>query len=177
MIGRGKLWQKGSFTIEASLIMSVVVTCLIFLIYGGLYLHDKVTLEGAAELAAEKGRLLMTEDQDLQSGYIDWYRFDEKGILWRIFGNEISEETENYAEFLIGTHLFICENPEFEVREEMDCVSVSYQADIRWKGGGLLRHFIGSGKVKGKVKSHGIESEEFVRIIKAVTEKRKEDGD
>ncbi len=44
---------RGSFTVEAALLMTILLPVLVALIYGGFYLHDCAVMQGAAcELAA-----------------------------------------------------------------------------------------------------------------------------
>ena len=45
---KGKKAEKGSFTVEISLIMSLLIPLLMCLIYLGFYMHDRAFLEGAA---------------------------------------------------------------------------------------------------------------------------------
>ena len=49
---KGKKAEKGSFTVEISLIMSLLSPLLMCLIYLGFYMHDRAFLEGAALEAA-----------------------------------------------------------------------------------------------------------------------------
>lgn len=44
------MWKrkKGSYTVEAAMLMSILIPVFIGIIYLGFYLHDKALLEGAA---------------------------------------------------------------------------------------------------------------------------------
>lgn len=49
---------RGSFTVEASLLMTIIIPVLVSLIYGSFYLHDCAVMQGAAcELAAMASNL------------------------------------------------------------------------------------------------------------------------
>ena len=56
---------RGSFTVEASLLMTIIIPVLTALIYGSFYLHDSAVMQGAAcELAAMAGNLDGDPDQE-----------------------------------------------------------------------------------------------------------------
>lgn len=63
---------KGSFTVEAALLMAILIPLLTTLIYMGYYLHDRVWLQNAALETAVK--LSIKED----SASTDW-----NGMLWK----------------------------------------------------------------------------------------------
>lgn len=59
------VWMRGSFTVEASLLMTIILPVLVALIYTGFYIHDSAILQGAAcEVAAMGSNLAMEEDRE-----------------------------------------------------------------------------------------------------------------
>lgn len=59
-------WKKGSFTLEAALLMTIILPVLTAIIYMGFYVSDSGTAQGiVCELAAAGGDL--SEEQDVQS--------------------------------------------------------------------------------------------------------------
>lgn len=73
-------WEKGSYTVEASLLMAILIPLLTGIIYLGFYLHNQCFLRGAAyEIAAigvlhdrpEEAFTLMEERKDeILAGYL-----------------------------------------------------------------------------------------------------------
>lgn len=60
---------RASFTIETTLLMSVILPVLIALLMAGFYVHDRAKLQGAAcELAARGCCLVLDEDRSSQLG-------------------------------------------------------------------------------------------------------------
>ena len=54
--------KKGSFTVEAALLFSVLIPLLVCLIYGMFYIHDRMVIQGAVcEIAARYGLILPKE--------------------------------------------------------------------------------------------------------------------
>lgn len=56
-------WKNGSYTIEASLLMVIIVPLLAGVIYLGIYLHDKAVLQNAAYEIAAVASLYQKEEQ------------------------------------------------------------------------------------------------------------------
>ncbi len=164
--------MKGSFTVEASLNISCVLICLIIFIYMGLYLHDKVVLECAAFCAAQRGRLYVTENLNLQNADSDWERFQRKGLLWRLFDEADCAEIEVYAERMVQDRLTVCSPPKFRVSAKADQVTVSYQAETLLKGISLMGNGGIIPVISGSVTDTGMEAEEFLRLVKAIMEEK-----
>lgn len=96
---KGKKAEKGSFTVEISLIMSLLIPLLMCLIYLGFYMHDRAFLEGAALEAACTASLYAGEE--MQEDYTE---SREQALLkerlfgvYNITGNvELGEETVKF---------------------------------------------------------------------------------
>lgn len=57
--------EKGSFTVEAALLMTLIIPVLTALLYGSFYLHDCAVMQGAAcELAAVGSTLRTKPDRE-----------------------------------------------------------------------------------------------------------------
>lgn len=86
--------KKGSFTVEASLLMTIFIPLIVSLIYLGFYLHDRACLQGAAYEIAGAGllcdsteeavRAMEAKRRELSRGML----FDKKAIQYKLEGNE-----------------------------------------------------------------------------------------
>lgn len=162
---------KGSFTIEAAMIFPVILTCLLVCVYGCLYLHDSVVLESAAALAAQRGRLAVSECQDLISGKTDWNAFQKKGLLWRLTECDRRAEVAEYASSLTDGKLLVCETPRFCAVTKSGSVMVSYEAHTLLKGIYPAEQLITIFALSGSAVNKGTEGEEFVRLVRALMKK------
>lgn len=163
--------MNGSFTVEAAMIFPFILVCLLVCLYGCLYFHDMVVLEGAAHAAAQRGRLFVTECEQLKEGACDWERFEEKSLLWRLTRQGLSGDVEQYAVSLSEGMLLVCEVPEFLSTAKTDFVSVSYRAKTKLKGIWPAKNQMEVPEISGCAISSGIEGEEFVRLVRALTKK------
>lgn len=60
-------WRKGSFTVEASLLMAILIPLLVGMIYLGFYLHNRAFLQGAAYELAQIGLLYDREEDAVRA--------------------------------------------------------------------------------------------------------------
>jgi len=163
--------MNGSFTVEAAMIFPLILVCLLVCLYGCLYFHDMVVLEGAAHAAAQRGRLFVTECERIKEGTCDWERFDAKTLLWRLTRQGVSGEIEQYAVSLSEGRLLVCEAPEFLSVAKTDSVSVSYRAKTKLRGIWPAGNQMEVPEISGRAVSNGMEGEEFVRLVRALTKK------
>lgn len=65
---RKRMWKKmwkGSFTVEAALLMTMIIPVLVSLIYAAFYLHDGAVLQGiACEISAMGSNLAQEKDRE-----------------------------------------------------------------------------------------------------------------
>ena len=147
---KGKKAEKGSFTVEISLIMSLLIPLLMCLIYLGFYMHDRAFLEGAALEAACTASLYAGEE--MQEDYTE---SREQALLkerlfgvYNITGNvELGEETVKVsysgefqipgmiAKFLEKTSLPIQAEAEVNFKDARKAVNQLYSLSKVLKGG------------------------------------------
>lgn len=63
----GTAGMKGSCTVEAAMIMPVVIAAIVIVIYSAFYLHDRTVLNGIAYKAALRGSQAGESDKDLMA--------------------------------------------------------------------------------------------------------------
>lgn len=169
-------WKKGSFTVEAAMIMPVVLLCLLLCIYGGMFLHDRVVLAGTAATAGHRGFRCVTENQSLLTGSPDWDQWRKKGILWRVKGFGEVGTTELYAQAAAAGRLMVTRQPVYTVAFGGNQAEISYQAEtaMQWPGWSGLAEYL---KISGSVSESGLEPEELLRLVKALMADQKTDGE
>lgn len=101
--------EKASFTVEISLLMSILLPILLCLIYTGFYMHDRAFLEGAALEAACTASLYTGEERQ-------------------------KEYTENREKALLNERLFGVYSITGNVELEKEKVKVSYSGKFQIPG-------------------------------------------
>lgn len=114
--------QRGSITVEASIIIPIVILSLIAAIYAGTLLYHRACLQAAADNAAERGILAWNgAGGDFESRETEISRIGVQGLYRRIF-DPLEKEKEAwlacYAVSAQGAPLILGE-PERHVRVEV----------------------------------------------------------
>ncbi len=59
--------KRGSYTIEAALLMPLIIGSILFIIYAAYYTHDRAVLQKCANIAALRGSQIRAEDEVVYS--------------------------------------------------------------------------------------------------------------
>lgn len=104
--------RRGSFTIEAMVIVPVVFFCVIFSIFAALRLYRTVTLQLAVNLAAQRGASTWDDlNRDIDTGKIMNTRKDQKEanetkkqyeLYWRIYDIWKEEKEQRIVNWLLS---------------------------------------------------------------------------
>ena len=81
--------KKAYMTVEASLLMPVILGGIIFTIFSGLYLYNVVTIKQAAYIAALRGSQVRGKSKDVIDAYVEQEL--ENMLCGRILAGENSE--------------------------------------------------------------------------------------
>ncbi|GAA4654754.1 hypothetical protein GCM10023142_18920 [Anaerocolumna aminovalerica] len=83
---------KGSYTVEAALILPIILFIIIGLLYLGFYLHDKVKIQSVINDASTRGRELIQYEADLETGLIDYDYYQNRSLLYPYFTDFTEKE-------------------------------------------------------------------------------------
>lgn len=83
---------NGSYTVEAALLMPILITVLMAVIYAGFYMHDKIILRNILAEITEKN--VYTIEYGLQDTAKEWKSEMEKRTIW-YFLNGCSKKEAN----------------------------------------------------------------------------------
>ena len=85
---------KGSYTVEAALILPIILFIIIGLMYLGFYLHDKVKIQSIINDTSTRGGELIQYEADLETGLIDYDRYQNRSLLYPYFADFSKKEYE-----------------------------------------------------------------------------------
>lgn len=105
----GKSTVKGSYTVEAALILPIILFIIIGLLYLGFYLHDKVKIQSIIDDTTTRGRELIQFETDLETGLIDYSNYRNRPFLYPYFADfkEKENKINTYLMKQLSTGLFI----------------------------------------------------------------------
>ncbi len=163
-----KSMSEGSFTIEATFIMGVILSVILFIIYTSFYIHDMCVLRAAATEAANRGCNYIVQDVSIEDGTIDWQRRKNKSVLWRFTSSYESEQEEirKYAACQVDGRMIIAKRIVFTVEAKSDTVVVRYKGGVNLLFAKLFER-IGNLAIEDKITMQYVETEELLRMTSA----------
>lgn len=163
--------NKASYTVEAALIMPIIIVVIMALIYMSYYMHDKSRIQAIIDSNIIKSGLIIKHESDTESNELDYINIDSRGIYYPVIG-DTDEEKERIIKDLnnqFSANLYIAqiENIIVDADHSNICIKVEVLMNIS-----ILRVkelFTGSGTnitilSNGRVHYPG----EFVRKFDAV---------
>lgn len=135
--------RKGSFTIEAAMILWLVMTILWSFVYLAMFLHDRLFLyETALYTASETVHRI--EEPVSDAGRLEILRLENRNIL-RLGGYEDdirTDETEERFRAEADARLLVTELDEVSVTADRGGVSVRYSGRITLPFGEMMKRFL-----------------------------------
>ncbi len=116
-----KLSLKGSYTIEASFLMPMILTVIVMIIYLTFFLHDRTIMYSAAYTAAMRGSQLNS-------------------------GEDVYTQVEESGKKLIENRLLATRDVTTDVTVQKDRIKVSYTGTMKIPAGTLLCRYLINGR-------------------------------
>jgi Flp pilus assembly protein TadG len=83
---------RGSYTVEAALILPIILFIIAGLLYLGFYLHDKVKIQSIIDDTSTRGREQIQYEADLETGLIDYSAYRKRSVLYPYFNDSTEKE-------------------------------------------------------------------------------------
>lgn len=115
---RKEEWATGSYTVEAALIMPIIIFIILAIFYMTFYMHDLVRINQILDRAAKKENGIIKHIADYETGTIKYEKINERGVFYLLlssFENETSILTDSLEEEL-KRGLFITKIEEVEAK-------------------------------------------------------------
>lgn len=125
---QGKMVAKGSYTIEASFLLPMILTVIVLIIYLSFFLHDRAILNCAAYTSSLRGSQLIN-------------------------GEDVYAQVEKCSKSLIENRLLCTENVNTDIVIQGSDIQVSYAGIIRIPAGALLCKYLNNGRTEIEVKA------------------------
>lgn len=123
--------EKGSITVEAALIMPIIVFTIFSLIYLSFYLHDRCKIQGIIDKALHKAELTVKHDADFSTGNVYYEEINHRGIFYILFGSTSLEEDniKKYLQEELDQGLFLAKVTDIKVSVNKFNIGISVWAD------------------------------------------------
>lgn len=135
--------QKGSLTVEAALIMPIVIFTLFSLIYLAFYLHDICRIQGMVDKTLNKAGLSVKHEADIATGDVYYEKINDRGVFYLPFGSTKGDEDsiKSYLQKELSEGLFLTDIDEIEVKAGKFDISVSVDTELRLSLRGIQKFF------------------------------------
>jgi TadE-like protein len=169
-----KTLKRGSATVEAALLMPIIIFVIVALIYLGFYLHDKAVTKFAANYMATKICQVYTYEFDINTSQINYDKLLDRNIL-SDFSLNIDDDLQEIYEYvadMLKLRLIICTPGEmtcdYSYNQLLQILKVStiIEIDMEMPFGNLKNLFEGRLKEQGYAKS--VDAIKFIHINDAI---------
>jgi len=156
---------KGSFTLEATIVISSIIMILFAVIYAFLLIYQNVVIANAASYAAQRGAQIWVEDRSSSDRY---WRLKEFGTITS--GSQINEIKTIAKNRLAGGAVSVPDNDiivTFNNSFGMRKISVEIKKEINVPFSGIVPYFNGGMplELKSKATANVAEPTEYIRNI------------
>jgi Flp pilus assembly protein TadG len=165
-----KKGMKGSLTVEAALIMPLVIFMLFALMYITFYLHDRCRIQGAVDKALYKAMLTIKHEADISTGETDYENINTRGVFYQLFGDTKPDE-DQILELInneLKGRLLLVKIKAATVTADKFNITVTTRAEaaVSLKGAGSFLTWLPEIKVQEKGEIHN--PQELIRIAETV---------
>lgn len=169
--------ERGSMTVEASLVLGIVLMLILSVLYTAFYLHDRAVLKETAAWFSE-AMLHMAEEPVNLDGRLEAGRLESQNIF-RANGYASEEDAVKAAEaFRRTAELRMLMTRVTDVRASFEGrkIRLSYTAEFRMNVGAAVSRVTGvlPSWTDETERTLGMDPEEFVRLCRGVIWRKKE---
>ncbi len=85
---------RGSFTVEATILLPMIVFMIYSMVFLGFYLHDRNRLEGIVDEVLQKGALSAKHEAEIHTGKVAYEKIGNRGVFYLLIGDTREQEKE-----------------------------------------------------------------------------------
>jgi len=124
--------ESGIITVEAALIMPLIVFILFALIYLSFYLHDRCKVQGVIDQTLHKAGLTVKHEADFSTGEVFYEEINNRGVFYLPFADTGTEEDNirNYLQTKLKSGLFLARIIDLQVDVGKYNITISVEAEI-----------------------------------------------
>lgn len=138
---------EGSYTLEATLIMSILIFVIFALIYMAFYLHDKSRIQGVLDKSLGKLGGIIRHEGCFDQGEPYYNRINQRDIFF-IYTNNFDEQinmTKQYIQNELSGNLIIGDIKKIELVEDNEHVTASLIVHMTFPFERVKQLFTGAG--------------------------------
>lgn len=177
-------FNKGSMTVEASIIVPTVIICIVLIICMTCMLFQRAYIQAEADMAADRGAVAwLNPASDVNTGKVHIDKLDDDGLYWRVIDRNNTHKanaTKEYFNLSLSKNILKKQNNSLDVKviDQLINKSISIEAHISYDVpvAGLMSLFGLGDSYTINVKSQSLldEPSEFLRNVDFIIDIEKE---
>ncbi len=123
---------SGSITVEAAMVMPIVIFTIFAIIYLAFYLHDMCKVQGMVNKTLHKAGITVKHDADIATGEVLYEDINDRGVFYLLVGstkNDEETQVQNYLKQELSKGLFISKITAVDVKVGKLKITISVEAD------------------------------------------------
>ncbi|NLK28226.1 MAG: pilus assembly protein [Clostridiales bacterium] len=165
-------WERklrGSFTVEAALVMPMVILIIFSIFYLTFYLHDRNRIQSSIDRALYRAGFMTKHKSNMFTGEIYYENINDRTVLYSLVGDtgEIENDIRRYVQDSLSSGLFLSKvrEVEVEVGKFSITIQIKVQTDDRIP---LMKFFQPKGYERMKSKFQVHDPAEAIRISEVI---------
>jgi hypothetical protein len=124
---------NGSLTVEATLIMPIIILAIFSILYLTFYLHDTYRIQGEMDKVIHKSGLMLKHESQIETGNIFYDNINNRGVLYPVLGDTEADELQiqRYLQKELSKGLYIMEINGIDVTVDPWNISVSLTSEAK----------------------------------------------
>ncbi len=161
---------KGSLTVEAALLLPMIVFLICSLIVLAFYLHDRNRMEGLLDEVLMKGALATKHEADVRTGRVEYENIRKRGVLYLLIGDTKQQEQElqEYLRELSDQGFFLTEITDIRVEVSKLKMKITLEGIFEVPLRGILEFFRPDRRMRMAAERRIHDPAEFIRVSEVV---------
>lgn len=164
---------RGSYTVEAALLLPCILMFLIALLYLGFYMHDKARIQSVIAEVQTRGRILIRCGSHMNTGIMDYEQYNKRGIFYFLNQdlNQEREEIEAYLKDKTSRGLFIARITNTDIKVSQSRIKIEITADMEFPFMDVQKLFVNGGMNVQLENTVDLQNQiEFIRVFDIFSE-------
>lgn len=161
---------RGSFTVEATLLLPMIIFIIYSMVFLSFYLHDRSRMEGVVDEVLHKGALSAKHEADIVTGRVDYENIGNRGVFYLLTGDTERQEKElsDYLQEISEQGFFLTEITDIRVEVRKLTIKITLEGEFEVPMKGILDFFHPNRKITVEAERGIHDPAEFIRISEVV---------
>ncbi len=161
---------RGNFTVEAALLLPMILFIIYSMVCLSFYLHDRSRMEGILDEVLHKGALTLKHEADIRTGRVEYENIGNRGVFYLLTGDTEQQEKEfkDYLQEISEKGFFLTEITDIQVEVNKLTIKITLEGEFEVPLKGIREFFHPDSKITVEAERSIHDPAEFIRISEVV---------